>query len=647
MTSSSSSSSSSSPSSDRTIRAKPSAPIPINGGGTSQISQRSNTNSNALPSSPTISYARPPTPIPLRPAAPLALRQHPKLPHVPASSSYPSTRSLMRPTKFHHRAASSAPSDLAVSLSTLTNKATPKTTKVTATTTKITEAKSSSVPPPSSFSKRTARPAPLQLTHSHIHTRSRSEGNAKPCLDYATRALPPVPITPSAAADVLVITATREEPTPTPTPSLTSMPTPVPAPIPASPLPPPVPRKSRQYNLMGDTSRWFDSELELIFSGDEMVLHTPLMDLSSVEGSPRRIRGGRGGGGMSLPVDVSPSVTPEVRSEVPTEVPNTPCSAQFSTASVVSECTTISGVGRPSSPLLMSSSSSKKKTTVVTPKMTNMDGGLTKSLRWDEIAVFPEQQGLVNIHGSLKKLLDASSSTNTEIADLCKSLLRHLPQPGVASERKYTLKVQQEEQLERALRVLEASLIREDDLRAFEKALESLRQLVTVIRLRFATLPYHRDVQRLKAERAQLKEDRALVLVQIAIQEAEIKTAQLRREAERIRELEEAAVRRSKRREEKQKEKEVYSGYRRLLEERSEQLKAINEQIERENEGLMKVRAEREKQRKEEENAGARGGAEKERSVRDDAVLKRRREKVVFGGSVRIASVRDGIKCWI
>ncbi|KAG8764978.1 hypothetical protein FRC15_007296, partial [Serendipita sp. 397] len=219
--------------------------------------------------------------------------------------------------------------------------------------------------------------------------------------------------------------------------------------------------------------------------------------------------------------------------------------------------------------------------------------------------------------------------------------------PGVASERKYTLKVQQEEQLERALRVLEASLIREDDLRAFEKALESLRQLVTVIRLRFATLPYHRDVQRLKAERAQLKEDRALVLVQIAIQEAEIKTAQLRREAERIRELEEAAVRRLKRREEKQKEKEVYSGYRRLLEERSEQLKAINEQIERENEGLMKVREEREKQRKEEENAGARGGAEKERSVRDDAVLKRRREKVVFGGSVRIASVRDGIKCWI
>jgi hypothetical protein len=90
-------------------------------------------------------------------------------------------------------------------------------------------------------------------------------------------------------------------------------------------------------------------------------------------------------------------------------------------------------------------------------------------------------------------------------------------------------------------------------------------------------------VQQLKTERAQLKEDRALILVQLAIQEGEIKAAQQHREAERNREIEEAALRRMKRREEKLKEKETYLQYRRMLESRTEELKEVNRKIEKGN----------------------------------------------------------------
>ncbi|KAG8803185.1 hypothetical protein FRC17_006230, partial [Serendipita sp. 399] len=701
----SSSSSSSSPPSDRTIRAT--APISINSnnnnkGGSSSVhssQQRKPSNSSSFsstlsssPSSPpTISYARPPTPTPLRPAAPLALRTHPKLPHMgQSSSSYPPTRSLVRPTKFHRRtesasAAATTPPAIvhpptSSSFATI-SKAAPTTIIVAAaaptTTTTVT---SSLAPPLSSLGKKSARPAPLRLVHSH--SRSRSDGNAKPCLDYATRALPPVPCSsslPSAAADPTfssaVVDTSSSSPSTAPNSNHTTT-----APLPPleSPLPPPVPRKS-WYDLLpyphshhqrrqaqtsvADSSRWFDSELELVFSRDEIVLHTPLMDASSLEGSPRatRIRRMRRedeevGGGFPMDVSLSESGgTPDGPSEVPTEVPNTPCSAQFSTESMESGCSSATTTTAPATtattttigPLRMDATSRMEEQGVQ---------GLvgTKSLRWDEIAVYPEQQGLVNVHGLLRKVLDASLTKvmiNSEVIDLCKSLMRHLPQPGVPSERKYTLKVQYEEQLERALRMLDGSLSKESESKPVERALELLRQLVPAIQLRFATLPHHRDVQRLKAERAQLKEERALVLVQLAIQEAEIKTAQLRREAERVRELEEAAKRRLKRKEEKRKEKEVYLGYRRLLEERSEQLKEINARIEKENEALMRVREEREKQKKQKEvegkgMEGAATAVERGGLVRDDAVLKRRREKAVFGGSVRIASVRDGIKCW-
>lgn len=112
---------------------------------------------------------------------------------------------------------------------------------------------------------------------------------------------------------------------------------------------------------------------------------------------------------------------------------------------------------------------------------------------------------------------------------------------------------------------------------------------------RFATLPYHREVQRLKSERSQLKEDRALVLVQLAIQEAEIKTAQARREAERNREIEEAALRRLKRREEKLRERKTYDKLRATLENRSKELKEIGEELEKEMKKLISVREERDR----------------------------------------------------
>jgi hypothetical protein len=149
------------------------------------------------------------------------------------------------------------------------------------------------------------------------------------------------------------------------------------------------------------------------------------------------------------------------------------------------------------------------------------------------------------------------------------------------------------------------------------------------LQLRFATLPFHREVERLKAERLQLKEERALVLVQLAIQESEIKSAQLRREAERNREIEEAAIRRMKRREEKMREKQTYLGFRKLLEERSEELMELNQRIASENERLLAARQERDKNLE-----------------RTQKTLPLR---IGLGGSVRMTSVRQGdkTKCWI
>lgn len=251
-----------------------------------------------------------------------------------------------------------------------------------------------------------------------------------------------------------------------------------------------------------------------------------------------------------------------------------------------------------------------------------------KSVRWAEISVFPEQQGLLNIHGLLKTLIEQSSQ---EIKDICTLLRDYLPQPGTLSERKYTLRSAQEEELEHALRILDGALYRNLDPAAVEKARKDLERLAPVIRLRFATLPFHREVEKLKTERLQLKEERALVLVQLAIQESEIKSAQLRREAERNREIEEAALRRMKRREEKVKEKQTYLGYRKLLEERSEELKDLNQRIAAENERLLAARQERDRK-----------ALEKSQKV----VISLKNAQ---GGSLRIPTARRGdrTKCWI
>lgn len=135
---------------------------------------------------------------------------------------------------------------------------------------------------------------------------------------------------------------------------------------------------------------------------------------------------------------------------------------------------------------------------------------------------------------------------------------------------------------------------------------------------------------RLKAERLHLKEERALVLVQLAIQESEIKSAQLRREAERNREIEEAAMRRMKRREEKIREKQVYFGFRKLLEETSGELVELNRRIAAENERLLAVRQEREEKNARKQKATLPLGTGPGRSVTMTSVRR-----------------RDGIKCWI
>ncbi|KIM31172.1 hypothetical protein M408DRAFT_254966 [Serendipita vermifera MAFF 305830] len=104
-----------------------------------------------------------------------------------------------------------------------------------------------------------------------------------------------------------------------------------------------------------------------------------------------------------------------------------------------------------------------------------------KSVRWAEISVFPEQQGLLNIHGLLKTLIEQSSQ---EIKDICTLLRDYLPQPGTLSERKYTLRSAQEEELEHALRILDGALYRNLDPAAVEKARKDLERLAPVIRVR-------------------------------------------------------------------------------------------------------------------------------------------------------------------
>lgn len=370
----------------------------------------------------------------------------------------------------------------------------------------------------------TTLPLSLPTKRKVLHTRSRSEGQSKPVIDYATRALPPTPSAPS-------VDTKKALPAP-PTPVLTVA------------KRPPVEDFSN-----GPSSAWFGFDDELDHE-------------------------------QELTVTASPS-----------ELPCSPCSLTFA----------------------------ESDTSSVLP------AAKSKSIRWAEIAEFPEQQVLVNIHGLLRTLTEADR-LDAEIREACQILLKHLPLPGVESERRYTLQVSQGERLEHALRILDGALSREVEPAAVNKARNTIKKLVPIIQLRFATIPYHRDVQRLKSQRAQVKEDRALVLVQLALQEAEIKQAQLRRETERRREFEEAAARKLKRKQEKLKEKEVYLGYRKMLEERCEELKTLNQMIEKENERLSRARDEREKKIQE----------------YDEKVATRR----ILGGSLR-ARRPEGIKCWI
>ncbi|PVF96006.1 hypothetical protein CPB86DRAFT_550083 [Serendipita vermifera] len=252
----------------------------------------------------------------------------------------------------------------------------------------------------------------------------------------------------------------------------------------------------------------------------------------------------------------------------------------------------------------------------------------SKTVRWAKLPLFPEQQSLINIHGLLSSLMD-SDRCDSDVLDSCEVLSRFLPQPGVESERKYMLRTSQEEELERSLRILDGALIRDVDEETFSIASASLKRLATVVQHRFATLPYHRDLQKLKAERTQLKEERSAVLAQLANQETEIKSAQQRRQAEREREIQEATIRKTKRKEEKLKEKENYQYYRRLLDKHSEELREVNRRIEEENERLIKAREDREA-----------------KTVR--RVL-RVRNKTDMSGSVRLNTVSfdDGKRCWI
>lgn len=84
-----------------------------------------------------------------------------------------------------------------------------------------------------------------------------------------------------------------------------------------------------------------------------------------------------------------------------------------------------------------------------------------------------------------------------------------------------------------------------------------------------------------------------MILHQLSTQEAEIKAAQARREAERNREIEEAALRRRKRREEKSRERKTYDTLRATLESRNRELRMLSMELEKETQRLMDVRRER------------------------------------------------------
>lgn len=60
---------------------------------------------------------------------------------------------------------------------------------------------------------------------------------------------------------------------------------------------------------------------------------------------------------------------------------------------------------------------------------------------------------------------------------------RFLPQPGVAAERKYTLRATQEEELEHCLRILDGAMFRDLDKEAVEKARKSLLKLAPSVQV--------------------------------------------------------------------------------------------------------------------------------------------------------------------
>jgi len=97
------------------------------------------------------------------------------------------------------------------------------------------------------------------------------------------------------------------------------------------------------------------------------------------------------------------------------DVPVTPLSLAFPSSSATSDAES----DKPIKPLKLVDSSSSNS---------------AKSVRWAEMALFPEQQSLVNIHGLLKTLLE--DCKDEEIVQSCEMMGRYLPQRGVLAERK-------------------------------------------------------------------------------------------------------------------------------------------------------------------------------------------------------------------
>ena len=71
-----------------------------------------------------------------------------------------------------------------------------------------------------------------------------------------------------------------------------------------------------------------------------------------------------------------------------------------------------------------------------------------------------------------------------QIREACKVLLRHLPRPGVESERRYILQVSQGERLEHALRILEGALSRDVKPTAVDKARDTIKKLLPIVQVR-------------------------------------------------------------------------------------------------------------------------------------------------------------------